>query len=198
MPVITRFSLVALSAIGLLSDAWGCSCDPVQMRDHMRTAEWVFVGTVTEAQQSSTTDFQVNFSVEPTELFRGNPPRLQLTSGQPGCFGIPINVGLSYLFFLDADTKDVTTCTGSAPLSERNLFALNVLRTHGEEAFGCRRTEILGHLEKLVGKSRERLLDVLEYIRSLNPHIVIVDTGSRVRFGDIDLEFENGQLVSVH
>lgn len=196
--MVTQSTLVALSIIGLLSDAWACSCDPVQTREHMRTADWVFVGTVTKAQRSSTTDFRVDFSVEPTELFRGNPPELQLSSGQPGCIGIPIKVGFSYLFFLDADTRDVTSCTGSGPLSEHNLLSLTVLRTHGEESLGSRRAKILGYLEKLIGKSREQLLDVLEYMASLNPHIVVVDTGSRVRFGDIVLEFENGQLVSVH
>ena len=197
IPWLAAVSVVAVGAL-LAGDARACSCNPQGTKEHMRTAEWIFIGTVTEASLSSSIAWPVHFSVEPTEVFRGDPKELQLNSDTPGCFGIPITVGFSYLFFLDADKKEVTSCTGSTQLSEDNLLYVAVLRSRDDVALGRNREMIVDNLEGLYGRSREAMLGLLEYLQALNPKIDVAEDGESITFGDIVLRFDKGKYVSVH
>lgn len=136
MHQLTRPFLVAAGfAVAFSGSAFGCSCIArTTLREHFVDAKHVVVGRVVATTEvnsrlSAPGWGGVAASFQLIEVVKGpdQRPSQVVTGHGSGDCGVPISVGISYIFFISAE-GEVDICSGTRPYVKGNVQLEQYLR----------------------------------------------------------------------
>jgi hypothetical protein len=121
-----RFLVAAgLLSLMLVGHAVACQCLGLSIEEQIDRAAHVFRGRITSAdwvRSGPEGTGRVNAKFEVIAVLKGDPTRLEglSTATGPGDCGVPIIVGMEYVFFLGAN-GETSSCNGTMPRTRVNV-----------------------------------------------------------------------------
>ena len=202
---ILRFAIRTLCTSLLLllafaGESSATSCDPQLYYDHTRFAEWVVLGTVTEAKAVG--ERSVEFVIDDVDPVRGDPPATLRLHTDLGGYGPKISIGDRYVLFLNESDTYVGHCSGFQRYELQEYFHVLLMRGIGdcgtdydrEVAVAYARKEFLGE-----GAQYTRLIidNLLNRFLEISPTLRIESTEDRLSVKGIDFVFADDALIAI-
>ena len=202
MSKMIALALAILLALVMAAPAEAASCDPRLSFEHEQLADWVFLGTVTEAKLVSETTHSIDLVLAQIEPLRGDPPsRIELKTSH-GAYEPKITIGERYLAFVNSADRYVGYCRSFVPYGPEAFLRTLMLRERGDcgsdhdrkVAVAYSRDEFFSQDRPVTRAEVERMV---EHWRQNTPSLVAQSGADRITVKGVSFVFAGDNLAAI-